>query len=292
MLHYQIGDLHLHYRGDFPLTPEGLMERFRMGAKGRDDPDTLVYQVELRPLDDFVRATVLHYNGISWLMELDGERYLMFPWAWLRFGYALPLAQLREGDTVRCIMDPRVAEQLPPLTTDRFFSTAGLHSKFLRREAPVLHASYIRYRDKAILFTAPSGTGKSTQADLWARHAGAEIVNGDRVLLRKWEEGWFAYGYPCAGSSGVCLDRTLPVAAIVVLAQGPENRVEELRPGRRVRALFAGTEHYLWDSAETELALSLAEKIAGEVPVLGLTCRPDEGAVEVLRRHLEKEGLL
>lgn len=292
MLYYRIGDTCLYYRGEFPLTPEGLMERFRAGTKGRGGPDILSYQVELRPLDDFVRATVLHYNGLSWLMELDGERYLMFPWAWLRFGYALPLASLREGDTVRCLMDPRVGEQNPPLTTDRFFSTVGLHSKFLQRAAPVLHAAYVRFHDKAILFTAPSGTGKSTQADLWVRHAGAELVNGDRVLLRKWEGKWFAYGYPCAGSSDVCLDRTLPVAAIVVLAQGPENRVEDLRPGRRVRALFAGTEHYLWDEGETELALSLAEKIAGEVPVLGLTCRPDEEAVEVLRDYLEKEGLL
>jgi len=291
MLHYQIGDIHLHYRGDFPLTPDGLMERFRVAPEGVTALDTITCQVELKLLDEFVRATVLHYNGMSWLMELDGARYLMYPWARLRFGYVLPLAALGEGDTLRCWMDPRVADQIP-LSTDRFFSTAGLHAKFLQREAPILHASYIEFNGKAILFTGPSGTGKSTQAELWVRHAGAEIINGDRALLRKKADSWFAYGYPCCGSSDICLDRTLPLAAVVVLAQGPENRVEELRPSRRVQALFAGTEHYLWDAAETDQALSLAQRLAVEVPVLGLTCRPDGDAVRTLHDYLEKEGLL
>ncbi|WP_370839368.1 hypothetical protein [Intestinibacter bartlettii] len=35
-------------------------------------------------------------------------------------------------------------------------------------------------KDKGILFSAPSGTGKSTQADLWEKYENAEIINGDR----------------------------------------------------------------------------------------------------------------
>ena len=291
MLHYEIGDLHLHYCGDFPLTEDGIMERFRIQAPSVPHPDTVTCRVELQSLEHFRTAVVRHYNGLSWLMEQDSARFLMFPWAWLRFGYAVPLASLRERDHIRCLMAPEVADQIP-LTTTRFFSTVGLHSKLLQRGAPVLHASCIEYRGRAILFTAPSGTGKSTQADLWAAHTGAEIINGDRVLLRKRNERWHAFGYPCCGSSDICLNRTAPLAAIVVLAQGPENRVEQIPPGERVRTLFAGIEHYLWDQDETEQSLSLAQSLAMDVPVLRLTCRPDADAVRVLHDHLEQEALL
>ena len=67
----------------------------------------------------------------------------------------------------------------------------------------LLHSSFIKWKDKAILFTAPSGTGKSTQADLWEKYENAEIINGDRSGIRKMDGKWTAYGLPIAGSSGI-----------------------------------------------------------------------------------------
>ena len=78
----------------------------------------------------------------------------------------------------------------------------------------VLHASYIEWNNKAILFTAPSGNGKSTQADLWASHRQAEIINGDRAVIRIIDGKIFADGIPFSGSSTYCKNRTLPLAAI------------------------------------------------------------------------------
>lgn len=61
----------------------------------------------------------------------------------------------------------------------------GLERLLLSRQGLLLHASFIRWQDRGILFSAPSGTGKSTQADLWVRHRGAEVINGDRAALRR-----------------------------------------------------------------------------------------------------------
>lgn len=61
----------------------------------------------------------------------------------------------------------------------------ALEKKLMIKDAFVLHSSYIIKDDEAILFTAPSGTGKSTQAELWKKYNNAIIVNGDRTLIKK-----------------------------------------------------------------------------------------------------------
>ena len=57
-----------------------------------------------------------------------------------------------------------------------FASLFALERRMLQKDSFILHSAYIRHRGRAILFSAPSGTGKSTQASLWAQYAGAEII--------------------------------------------------------------------------------------------------------------------
>ena len=48
----------------------------------------------------------------------------------------------------------------------------GLEHLLATQRAVILHSAYIDYKGKAILFSAPSGTGKSTQAELWMDESG------------------------------------------------------------------------------------------------------------------------
>lgn len=56
-----------------------------------------------------------------------------------------------------------------------------------------------------ILFSGPSGIGKSTHADLWVKHRGARVINGDRTLLQKLgDRPRMSLGWPICGSSEIC----------------------------------------------------------------------------------------
>ncbi|PWM48932.1 MAG: hypothetical protein DBX62_01245 [Clostridia bacterium] len=81
----------------------------------------------------------------------------------------------------------------------------------------VVHASAVIYGGEAYLFSAPSGGGKSTQADIWHDKRGAEILNGDKVILRPTHGGVIAYGSPIAGSSGIYVNKSAPVRAICMI---------------------------------------------------------------------------
>lgn len=152
----------------------------------------------------------------------------------------------------------------------------------LDAEGVVLHASYVLHSGKAILFTAPSGTGKSTQADLWQTHRNARIINGDRVVIRMENGQAVACGIPFAGSSVYCENVTAPLAAIVYLGQAPQTAISRLTGFRAFRRVWEGCSVNTWNRTDVEKATAIVEQIIRQVPVYYLPCTPDETAVEAL----------
>ncbi len=148
----------------------------------------------------------------------------------------------------------------------------------------LLHASWIEIGGKGILFTGPSGVGKSTQGALWCEHRGAELFNGDRAAVF----GDHARGIPFRGSSGVGLNRNTELAAIVYLSQAPETTLTRLAGARAFRRLWEGCSVNIWNPADMERTTAAVMDTLSAVPVYHLACRKDITAIEAL----EKEGIV
>lgn len=173
--------------------------------------------------------------------------------------------------------------------TSGLISSLGLERLLLDYDALILHASFISWDRMGILFSAPSGTGKSTQAELWKQHAGADILNGDRSCIRKVQEGYLACGMPYAGSSNIYRNESVPVKAIVVLRQATENRVRPMRQGEILACLLPELSLHRWDAFFMNKALDFVTDMLGHVPVYLLECLPNADAVNVLREALFEE---
>ena len=152
----------------------------------------------------------------------------------------------------------------------------------------VFHASYIAHDGGALLFTAPSGTGKSTQAELWRVHRGARVLNGDKAAVRL-SGAPMAHGMPFSGTSGICENVSLPLRGVVVLSQAKENSVRRLGPSAAVAALGANIFADRSIAEEWSAALNLLLDLAASVPVYALACTPDERAVCALEEAMARE---
>lgn len=152
----------------------------------------------------------------------------------------------------------------------------------------VFHTSFVQWQDRAILFTAPSGTGKSTQAELWRSLRGAEIINGDRAVVRVDGGRVLAEGLPFAGSSQICKNRSLPLAAIVYLSQAPVTTICRLRGAQAFARVWEGISVNVWDRQDVAAVSDTAEQLVRHVPVYHLACTPDETAVAALEQLLGK----
>lgn len=171
---------------------------------------------------------------------------------------------------------------------DNSFFHLGFEGLLIRRDRVCFHAACVSTEYGGILFSGPSGIGKSTQAALWQTHRGAKLLNGDRPILQKAGEGFLAWGSPYAGSSRCHVNESVPVTALVFLAQEPSNRIRRLRAGEAFRRIYAGLTMYTWDREFMDRACSLAMELAERVPCWEFGCLPDETAVVFLEKWLKE----
>lgn len=152
----------------------------------------------------------------------------------------------------------------------------------------LLHASWIRVGEKAVLFTGPSGVGKSTQAALWEQHRGAELINGDRAAVFPTADGVQVRGIPYCGSSGVMKNAIMPLAAVVCLSQAETTAITPLKGARAFQRLWQECCINIWNGEDIEAATQSVSDVVSRVPIFHLTCTPDLSAVLAL----EQEGVL
>lgn len=168
------------------------------------------------------------------------------------------------------------------------FNCAGIERILFEGGKFLFHCSYVDDRGGGVLFSAPSGGGKTTQASLWERYAGATMVNGDRAVLEKNQDGYAVHGLPIAGSSGVFLNRSLPLKAIFIVKKAAENRAVRLSQQEAFQAVFSELTINTWNHPFVLSTVDFAMNLAAKLPVFRLECRIDQGAVEAAKRELEQ----
>lgn len=199
-------------------------------------------------------------------------------------GVAFAVTQLLENGNVEICALPRYLSYFTG--TAGIFNRIGMETLLLQHSGLLLHASLIKYRDKALAFSGPSGVGKSTQAEIWRTYLGADILNGDRAILRKGADRWVAYGSPYAGTSGIYKNDSAPLAAIVLLRQAKENRLTPLTSSEAFRHIYPELSVHHWQSAFVAGATDLCLQLLTDTPVYLLECRPEESAALLLQKGL------
>lgn len=179
----------------------------------------------------------------------------------------------------------KLVQELMPSDTV-YGSLFALDRRMIERGGLILHCAYIEYHGKGILFSAPSGVGKSTQAALWEKYRNSVTVNGDRALLRKKEGKWLACAWPVCGSSQICKRVDVPVHAIVMLRQGKKNSVMHLPPIEAFRQLYPQVTVNQWNPEFVQAVINGMEDLILQVPVWQLTCDISEEAVQCLENAL------
>ena len=163
---------------------------------------------------------------------------------------------------------------------------SGIFRMLAEHGGVVLHSSYIiTQRGEALLFSAPSGTGKSTQAELWRSYAGAKVINGDRALVKA-ENGVTANGILFSGTSGISENVTAPLRAIVLLRQSEKNEIRSVSGKEAFMRLLPQCSYYPDEEENLRIVTGILAEIISAVPVYDFGCVPDESAVSALSEVL------
>ncbi len=170
-----------------------------------------------------------------------------------------------------------------------FLSCLSLERHLAPLGCYILHCSYLDYKGEAILFSGPSGIGKSTHSNLWVKNIeGCKILNGDRGLLvpRADGSGYDVCGWPVCGTSGICFNERRPVRAIIFIEQAAENRLLPDSVPRHFKSLIAQLTVNWWNREASDKALDAVNDILSKVTVHTYAANIEDDAPQTLRRCL------
>lgn len=163
------------------------------------------------------------------------------------------------------------------------------YTKLLKYNGFFLHSSAISYENKAYLFSAPSGTGKSTHTALWKKHFGDAVVyiNDDKPAIRKSDDGFYVYGTPFSGKTDLNTNIRVPLHAICVLERAEENSITRMDSGSALFAILNQTVRPPHPKA-MDFLLKLLDNLLKEVPVYLLRCNMEDDAVAIAYRGMNE----
>lgn len=174
-------------------------------------------------------------------------------------------------------------------TSAELFRLIDLVGALLSFDAVILHGSVVEHNGKALIFSGASGVGKSTQAELWKKNYASEILNGDRVIVRRIGNKWFAFGIPMCGSSNYCRDFMLEVDVVVFLEQAKENKIINYTEIQKFLKLTSQITCGSRKEEETPKLISLTEDFAKNNIIIEFQCTKENDAVKFLKEYLERK---
>lgn len=154
----------------------------------------------------------------------------------------------------------------------------------------LFHGSVVAVDNRAYLFTAKSGTGKSTHTRLWREVLGdrAVMVNDDKPFLCIDEKGVTAFGSPWMGKHRLGANTSVPLKAICILKRGQENQIREITAQEALPMLFQQSQRP-GKSANMPKYMELIDQLAGHVSFYHMACNMHPQAAELAYGAMSEE---
>ena len=174
----------------------------------------------------------------------------------------------------------------PRVFTDPFLERAAIQRAFAAFlfdfDILLFHGSAIAVDGEGYLFTAHSGTGKSTHTRLWKQAFGerAVMVNDDKPFLELKDSGILLHGSPCSGKHGLDANLCVPLKGLCILERGAENHIQPVN-GADVLPMLRKQAYLPLDEKKEERFLDLTKRLADQASLWKLACTKDPEAAQV-----------
>jgi hypothetical protein len=174
-------------------------------------------------------------------------------------------------------------EQFPPAYLESLALFRKLCNYCLENANGIIfHSSAIAVDGQAYLFTAPSGTGKSTHARLWRELLGDKVimVNDDKPIVRLIDGEFYVYGTPWNGKHRLSTNCKMKIKAICAINQAKENSIRPASTGEMLMVILNQTIRPK-ELDNMDKLLSLIEGLLTKVDIYRLGCNISEEAAQL-----------
>ena len=154
--------------------------------------------------------------------------------------------------------------------------------KMIEYDTVLFHGSVIAVDGIGYLFTAKSGTGKSTHTRLWREYFGnrAVMVNDDKPLLKITDSEVVAYGTPYNGKHRLGTNTSVPLKAICILTRSADNHIEPITREQAYTMLLQQV-YRPANMLKMTKTLEFVDRLADSVKLYKLGCNMDRSAAKI-----------
>jgi hypothetical protein len=169
---------------------------------------------------------------------------------------------------------------------DDFIETFVVHRKLatqlLKFNILLFHGSAVAVDGEVYIFTAKSGTGKSTHTRLWRQKFGdrAVMVNDDKPMLRVHDTKVDVCGTPWNGKHHLDTNIELPLKSICIIRRSLENHIDRISVNDALPVLWEQS-YRPSDASDLGKMLELLGEIVEHVPIYVLGCNMNPEAADV-----------
>ena len=181
--------------------------------------------------------------------------------------------------------------EYPHLTKDEIeyiFLGQMFYRKILRFGGILLHSSAVVKDGVAYLFSAPSGTGKSTHTSLWLKKFDdAYILNDDKPAILFIDNKLYASGTPFSGKCDLSKNEIVPLQGICFIERSENNWIKPLDTKQAIFEILNQTERIPYQE-DTLLILDLIDKVVSNAKIYKMGCNISSEAVDTSYNEMKK----
>ncbi len=149
-------------------------------------------------------------------------------------------------------------------------------------EGVLLHAAGVNIGGRGMIFPGKSGAGKSTLSKQFITRDSSEVLNDDRMVVRKIDGAFKAFGTPWPGEAGITLNKSMPLSGVFFIHHSSDNVIKEISPQEALERFLPVTSIPWYDQEIMSKILTFCEGLVTSVPAYDLYFKPGPEVAELL----------
>ncbi len=300
IMHMNIAGVNFSVRCQYPLSTDRLPETYRQFINGIISPGEDInvnVRIETGTMPDTRQMTKIFDTGQSWSMFRRNDDYLLslnFPTINDQAISLTTFNVLCDNISIYCsdlLMSKEngVTTYFTPLSypLDQLLLMHILAGK----SGALLHAAGFSMDKRGYIFPGRSGAGKSTLSRLFLKRDSAEMLSDDRIIIRKLDGKFKAFGTPWAGDANIAENKSVILNRIFFIHHAGNNIVRELEPKEAIKRLMPVASIPWYDEKAIQNMLAFCEDLVLNIPAYELHFRPDAEVVTFIEDFIARNNI-
>ena len=248
----------------------------------------IIVRVMTDRIEPVLPLQIIFDSGESWqLYRSEDFFYLTFQPGkardlyWMaRINFDFSRVDLRFNDQADFVLTGVVQKMLEYPIRYPLDQVLLMHHMARRKKGLLIHSAGMVLEKKGYIFPGISTAGKTTVSRQFMERGRGEILSDDRMIVRKIDSTFHAYGTPWPGDAGIAVNKGVPLSGLFFIHHSDRNRVDPLAPNEAVERLMPVSSIPWYDKEAVINLLDFCEDLASSVPVYDLYFKPTTEVVD------------